>query len=104
NAIIGIAELLEEDARDLDRDDELEPLSRILRAARHLLTLINDILDLSKIEAGRLDLQLEQVPVAPLMEEIRSTMEPLAAITGNRLIVACAPDADGVYADQLRLR
>jgi signal transduction histidine kinase/CheY-like chemotaxis protein len=104
NAVIGLAELLEEDARDLNRDDELEPLSRILRAARHLLTLINDILDLSKIEAGRLDLHLEQVPIAPLVEEIRSTMEPLAGKNGNRLIVECAPDAEGVYADQLRLR
>ena len=104
NAVIGIAELLEEDARDLNRDDELEPLSRILRAARHLLRLINDILDLSKIEAGRLDLHLEQVPVAPLLEEIRSTMEPLAARNGNRLIVEQAADAECVHADQLRMR
>jgi signal transduction histidine kinase len=53
NAIIGVTEMLHEDAVDLKREDELEPLERVLRAARHLLALINDILDLSKIEAGR---------------------------------------------------
>ena len=55
NAIIGVTEMLQEDARDLKREDELEPLERVLRAARHLLALINDILDLSKIEAGKMD-------------------------------------------------
>jgi signal transduction histidine kinase/CheY-like chemotaxis protein len=104
NAIIGIGELLEEDARDLNRDDELEPLSRILRAARHLLTLINDILDLSKIEAGHLDLHLDTVPVAPLLDEVRTTMEALATKNRNRLVVECEPGVDSVYADQLRLR
>ena len=62
NAIIGVTEMLLEDARDLKREDEIEPLDRVLRAARHLLALINDILDLSKIEAGRMELHLEVVP------------------------------------------
>ena len=53
NAIIGVSEMLLEDARDLKREDEVEPLERVLRAARHLLALINDILDLSKVEAAR---------------------------------------------------
>ena len=61
NAIIGVTEMLREDARDLKRDDELEPLDRVLGAGRHLLALINDILDLSKIEAGRMELHLEIV-------------------------------------------
>ena len=59
NAIIGVTEMLQEDARDLKRDDEIEPLDRVVRAARHLLALINDILDLSKIEAGRMELHAE---------------------------------------------
>ena len=59
NAIIGVTEMLLEDARDLEREDELEPLDRVLRAGRHLLALINDILDLSKIEAGKMELHLE---------------------------------------------
>jgi GAF domain-containing protein len=61
NAIIGVTEMLQEDARDLKREDELEPLERVLRAARHLLALINDILDLSKIEAGKMDLYVESL-------------------------------------------
>src|SRR5262249_62378583 len=59
NAIIGVGELLLEDARDLGREEEVEPLTRILRAARHLLTLINDILDLSKIEAGQMERHIQ---------------------------------------------
>src|SRR5258707_7183924 len=67
NAVIGVTEMLLDDARDLKRDDELEPLERVLRAARHLLALINDILDLSKIEAGKIDVHLESVPtLAPV--------------------------------------
>jgi signal transduction histidine kinase/CheY-like chemotaxis protein len=104
NAIIGIGELLEEDARDLNREDELEPLGRILRAARHLLTLINDILDLSKIEAGRFDLHLEPVPIAPLLDEFRSTMQPLTEKSGNELVIDCAPGIESMYGDQLRIR
>ena len=59
NAIIGVTEMLHEDARELKREDEIEPLDRVLRAGRHLLALINDILDLSKIEAGKMELHLE---------------------------------------------
>ena len=59
NAIIGVTEMLQEDAADLKREDEVEPLDRVQRAARHLLALINDILDLSKIEAGKMELHLE---------------------------------------------
>ena len=64
NAIIGVGEMLLEDARELGHDDQIEPLERILRAAQHLLALINDILDLSKIEAGKMELDLESFPIA----------------------------------------
>ncbi|HET6381196.1 MAG TPA: histidine kinase dimerization/phospho-acceptor domain-containing protein, partial [candidate division Zixibacteria bacterium] len=74
NAIIGVGEMLLEDARALGRDDEIEPLERILRAARHLLALINDILDLSKIEAGKMMLYPESFAVAPLVEEVAGTV------------------------------
>jgi CHASE3 domain sensor protein len=67
NAIIGVTEMLREDARDLKREDEFEPLDRVLGAGRHLLALINDILDLSKIEAGRMELHLETFALAPLI-------------------------------------
>src|SRR5262244_1843446 len=68
NAIIGVTEMLREDAEALSQD--VEPLDRVLGAARHLLALINDILDLSKIEAGRMELHLESFELAPLIEEV----------------------------------
>jgi GAF domain-containing protein/CheY-like chemotaxis protein len=104
NAIIGVSEMLLEDAHDLKRDDEIEPLDRVLRAARHLLALINDILDLSKIEAGRMELHLESFPLAPLIEDVGKTIEPMAAKNGNRIVVDCAADLGNVHADQTRFR
>jgi GAF domain-containing protein/DNA-binding response OmpR family regulator len=104
NAIIGVTEMLLEDARDFKREDELEPLERVLRAARHLLALINDILDLSKIEAGRMELHLETFPLAPLIEDVAKTIEPIAAKNANRVIIDCAPDLGGIHADQIRSR
>jgi GAF domain-containing protein/CheY-like chemotaxis protein len=104
NAVIGVTEMLLEDARDLKRDDEIEPLDRVLRAARHLLALINDILDLSKIEAGKMELHLESFSLAPLIEDVVKTIEPLAAKNGNRLVVDCLPDTGTIHADQTRFR
>jgi signal transduction histidine kinase/DNA-binding response OmpR family regulator len=104
NAIIGVTEMLQEDARDLDRNDEIEPLDRVLRAARHLLALINDILDLSKIEAGRMELHLESFPLAPLIDDVVKTIEPMAAKNDNRVAVDCSPDIGTIHADQMRFR
>ncbi len=104
NAILGIAQVLQVEAKLSKHEDQLEPLQRILNAGRHLLALINEILDLSKIEAGRMELQLEPVALAPLLEEFRSNMEPLAAQNGNTLTVHCAPDIATVYADPVRVR
>ncbi|PWB62679.1 MAG: hybrid sensor histidine kinase/response regulator [Bradyrhizobiaceae bacterium] len=103
NAIIGVTEMLQEDARDLGRDDELEPLQRVLRAARHLLALINDILDLSKIEAGKMDLHLESFSLAALIEEVVKIMEPMASKNGNTVVVDHAP-IDSIHGDQMRVR
>jgi signal transduction histidine kinase/DNA-binding response OmpR family regulator len=104
NAIIGVSEMLLEDARDFAREDEVEPLERVLRAARHLLALINDILDLSKIEAGRIELQLESFPIAPLVEDVAQTLGTLAEKNGNRVTVDCPPGIGTMRADQMRLR
>jgi signal transduction histidine kinase/CheY-like chemotaxis protein/methyl-accepting chemotaxis protein len=103
NAIIGVTELLQEDARDLKRDDELEPLDRVLRAARHLLALINDILDLSKIEAGKMEVHLESFPVAALIDDVAKTVQPMAVKNGNTIIVNHGP-IRSICADQMRVR
>ena len=102
NAIIGVTEMLREDAEALKQD--LEPLDRVLGAARHLLALINDILDLSKIEAGRMELQLEDFALAPLIEGVVKTIEPLAAKNENRVAVSCDAAIETLHADEMRLR
>ena len=104
NAIIGLTEMLHEDARDLKRAEELEPLERVLRAAHHLLELINDILDLSKIEAGRMDMHVETFAIAPLVDEVIATIGPAAAKSGNEIIVHCPQDIGEMHADQTRIR
>jgi len=104
NAIIGVTEMLREDAADLKREDEFEPLDRVLRAGRHLLALINDILDLSKIEAGKMEVHIEEFGIAPLIDDAIKTVETLAAKNGNRLVVDCPPAIGVMQADQTRVR
>jgi signal transduction histidine kinase len=91
-----------EDAEALKQDTE--PLDRVLGAARHLLALINDILDLSKIEAGRMELHLESFALAPLVDGVIKTIEPLAAKNGNQVAVHCDAAIGTMNADQMRLR
>ena len=102
NAIIGVTEMLREDAEALKQD--VEPLDRVLGAGRHLLALINDILDLSKIEAGRMELHLESFPLAPLIEDVAKTIEPMATKNGNRIVIDCPSDLGAIHADQIRFR
>ena len=94
NAIIGVTEMLREDAEALKQD--LEPLDRVLGAGRHLLALINDILDLSKIEAGRMELHLETFALAPLIDDVVKTIEPMATKNGNRIVIDC-PETSGRF-------
>jgi signal transduction histidine kinase len=102
NAIIGVSEMLREDAEALKQDTE--PLDRVLGAGRHLLALINDILDLSKIEAGRMELQIETFPLAPLIADVIKTIEPLAAKNANKVAANCDGAIGTLQADQMRLR
>jgi signal transduction histidine kinase len=102
NAIIGVTEMLREDAEALKQD--LEPLDRVLGAGRHLLALINDILDLSKIEAGRMELNLGSFALPPLINDVVKTIEPLAAKNGNQIAVHCDAAIGMLHADQMRLR
>ena len=102
NAIIGVTEMLREDAEAVKQDTE--PLDRVLGAGRHLLALINDILDLSKIEAGRMELNLETFPLAPVIKDVSKTIEPMATKSGNRLVIDCPADLGTIHADQTRFR
>jgi signal transduction histidine kinase len=102
NAIIGVTEMLREDAEALQHDTE--PLDRVLGAGRHLLALINDILDLSKIEAGRMELALASFPLAPLIADVVKTIEPLAAKNSNKVTLHCDTEIATMHADQMRLR
>jgi signal transduction histidine kinase len=102
NAIIGVTEMLREDAESLDQDTE--PLDRVLGAARHLLTLINDVLDLSKIEAGRMELHLQSFALGPLIDDVVKTIEPLAAKNENRIVVKCDGAIMEMHSDPTRVR
>jgi len=104
NAIIGLTEMMTEHAARFGTEKALEPLRRVLRAGRHLLMLINDILDLSKIEAGKLELNIESVPIAPMIEEVSGTARPLAEQNGNKLVVECPAGIGSLHGDPVRLR
>ena len=104
NAIIGYSDMLIEEAEDLGYAELSTDLDKIRSAGKHLLSLINDILDLSKIEAGRMDLFLEDLAVADLVREVQSTLEPLVAKNANRLEVRIAPEVRTIHSDRTKLR
>ena len=87
NAIIGYSEMLQEEAEDLDADAFLPDLQRINAAGKHLLGLINDILDLSKIEAGRMDLFVETFDCGSSCDDVEAIVQPLVEKNGNALVV-----------------
>ncbi len=104
NAIIGVTEMLLEDAQAAAQPDQIEAHERILRAGKHLLALINDILDLSKIEAGKLELSLESVALGPLVEDVVATIRPLASKNGNQVVLECPAAVGTIRTDPTRLR
>ena len=104
NAIIGYSEMLYEAAQDEGQEEFLPDLAKIRDAGRHLLGLINDILDLSKIEAGKMDLYLEEVDLAGLIDEVRAIVEPLMAANANRLEIVCPAALGMFYTDRTKLK
>jgi hypothetical protein len=104
NAIIGYSEMLEEEAQDQQAVAFVPDLQRIHAAGKHLLELINAVLDLSKIEAGKMELYLESFEVAPVLRDVAAVLEPLAQKNQNRLEVRCAPDVGAMRADLTKLR
>jgi signal transduction histidine kinase/CheY-like chemotaxis protein len=104
NAIIGYSEMLHEEADDLGEDKFRPDLVKIREAGKHLLSLINDILDLSKIEAGKMDVLLGDFEVADLIAQVQSVIEPLMAKNANTLVVDRAPNLGAMRSDQTKLR
>jgi signal transduction histidine kinase/CheY-like chemotaxis protein len=104
NAIIGLTEMMYTNAARFGTEKAAEPLRRVNRAGTHLLGLINQVLDLSKIEAGKLELSPESVSVAPLVDEVIGTARQLAEQNKNRLVVECQESLAPLTVDPMRLR
>jgi Signal transduction histidine kinase len=104
NAIIGYSEMLIEEAEDLGQEDLVPDLKKIHSAGKHLLGLINDVLDLSKIEAGKMTLYLEEFSVPAMISEVTATIQPLVQKNENTLVVECSPDLGTMRADVTKVR
>jgi PAS domain S-box-containing protein len=105
SAVIGYSEMLEEEAEEIGGAEAFrEDLRKINSNARHLLSLINDVLDLSKIEAGKMEVTPEDFDVAALVREVASTVEALVARKNNTLVVEVADDLGAMHSDPVKLR
>ncbi len=104
SAVIGYTEMLEEEIQDLGQPHLLEDLAKITANARHLLSLINDVLDLSKIEAGRMTVAAERFDVAETLRELAATAEPLAEKKENRLVLDLADGLGMARTDQVKVK
>jgi signal transduction histidine kinase len=104
NAIINYSEMLQEDAQDSGSEDFLPDLEKIQTAGKHLLDMISDILDISKIEAGHVTLYLENFDVATMIEEVMTTAQPLVEKKGNSLKLKTKGELGNMYADQPKVR
>lgn len=104
NAIIGYSEMLQEEAEDLGEEVFISDLPKIHGAGKHLLGLINDILDISKIESGKMDLFVEKFDVPEMIQEVCHTIAPLVAKNRNALVVECPEDLGSMEADLTKLK
>jgi PAS domain S-box-containing protein len=104
NAILGYSEILMEDAQEKGQEDFIPDLEKIHASGNHLLSLINNILDLSKIESGKMDLFLESFGISRVIEDVVSTIRPLVEKNANTLEVHCAADLGTMHADLTKVR
>lgn len=104
NAIIGYSEIVKEDLDELGHADVLSDVDKIHSGGRHLLALINDILDISKIEAGKMDLHLESFVLPTLIAGVQATLRPLLEKNANYLEIVCDPHIGTMYADETKVR
>ena len=103
NAIIGYSEMLIEDAED-ENEDFIPDLDKINNSGKHLLGLINDILDLSKVESGKMELFIEEFDLKKIIEEVEATIKPLVEKNDNKLIVEYKTDIEKISADLTKMR
>lgn len=104
NAIIGYSSILKEEAEDAGHEVYITDLDKIQSAGRHLLSLINDVLDISKIEAGKQELYRETFDIRRMVEEVSNTIAPLAEKNGNRVEIECPDDVGSMYSDVTKVR
>jgi len=104
NAIIGYSEMLEEEAQELGSETLSGDVQKIHTAGKHLLGLINDVLDLSKIEAGKMDLLLEDIAVSPVLQEVFDTAQGLAVQNGTEIVLAVEEPVGAIIADRTKFR
>ena len=104
NAIIGYSEMLQEEAQDSGQVSSIPDLKKINRSGRHLLELINDVLDLSKIEAGKMELYLETFDISNLLEDVATTVQLLVQKNSNVLEVRSPPNLGAMRADMTKVR
>jgi signal transduction histidine kinase len=105
NAVIGFSEILLDDVEVDDKDSRKKAdLQRINSAGKHLLSLVTDVLDLSKIESNHIDLKIEEFDLNEMVQEVVATVEPMIVENKNKLVVKCQPDLGIVSTDQTKLR
>jgi signal transduction histidine kinase/CheY-like chemotaxis protein len=104
NAIIGYAEMLKEDAEDEENEEIVPDLDKIITAGRHLLELINDVLDISKVEAGRMDMYLEDIDISKMIDDVASTVATLVQKNNNVLDLQVEENIGSMHADMTKIR
>jgi PAS domain S-box-containing protein len=104
NAIIGYSEMLQEEAEDLGLQEFVSDVNSIHRSGKNLLGLINEILDLSKIEAGKMEMELQNFDVMVIIDDVVATVQPLLIKNCNSLKVECPDDIGYLYSDQIKVR
>ncbi|MBA3467840.1 MAG: GAF domain-containing protein [Gemmatimonadaceae bacterium] len=104
NAIIGYSEILQEEAEESGNSGSVADLQKIHSAGKHLLALINDVLDLSKIEAGKMEIFPETFSVGTIVEEVATTVMPMLARNSNTLRISCPADIGTMHSDVIKVR
>jgi PAS domain S-box-containing protein len=104
NAIIGYSEILQEEAEDSGNSSSVADLQKIQSAGKHLLALINDVLDLSKIEAGKMEIFPETFSIRNILDEVATTVKPMLARNSNTLRITCPEDIDTMHSDMIKVR